>query len=120
MREAIVYSLKKLKPNARCNIGDIGWVEQYNASPSMVLWFWRLRVVFKRVIVTTFLQGFLIGWNSRVNSLSEVILDSRLLIASGMLRIIDGGWLLCRYTYCGTFKFQVSYTVCKRRILGQV
>ena len=52
-------------PNARCNIGAITWVEPYNVSPSRVLSFWRLRVVLKRVIVTTFLQGFLIGWKMK-------------------------------------------------------
>ena len=70
----------------------------------------------------------MIGLNSRVDRveyiaesndcLSEDILDSRLLIASVMCRVLMVGGCFVGLRIAG--RFQVSHTVCKRRILDQV
>ena len=52
------------------------------------------------MVISTFFEGFLVGGMADSNDcLSDDILDNLLLMASGMLRIIHGGWLLLWLMY---------------------
>ena len=91
--KAFIHCFDELPTDVGGDVGAIRWVEPNDVSFSRAFWFWRLVVQFKVVFISTFFQGFLIWGNSVVKRLSEEMLDSLLLMAFGMLRSIDGGWL---------------------------
>ena len=78
------------------NIGTVGWVEPYGIPISVTFQFWWLGVEREVVIEAAFF--FSASWYGGAaeskDRLSDDTFDNLLLMASGMLRSIAGGWLL--------------------------